>query len=234
MGKREPSEEVDPLYLPLGMRIGPWRVTGFRGRGAYVAHPASSRAASLLFEWGHHQSPCVRSPEAVQLTAQRDAAARQEHEAGEKARPAAAMEQKRRSAFAPAWAAAGAAALLVLVIILVTAKGPRGEPRVDARLRLRGDRSVSLGEGAVSPSTVRAPEPQGDITPRVARPMPEKPLPGQRQPPCTPRTEIALRGACWRELAVKPPCGNDTYEWEGKCYVPVIPPGRPPTSNPPE
>jgi serine/threonine protein kinase len=35
MGKKEPAQEVDPLYLPLGMRIGPWRVTGFRGRGAY-------------------------------------------------------------------------------------------------------------------------------------------------------------------------------------------------------
>ncbi len=35
MGKKEPSEEVDPLYLPLGARVGPWRVTGFRGRGAY-------------------------------------------------------------------------------------------------------------------------------------------------------------------------------------------------------
>jgi eukaryotic-like serine/threonine-protein kinase len=35
MGKKEPSEPVDPLYLPLGTRVGSWRVTGFGGRGAY-------------------------------------------------------------------------------------------------------------------------------------------------------------------------------------------------------
>lgn len=35
MGKKMPAEEVDPPYLPLGMYLGPWRVTGFRGRGAY-------------------------------------------------------------------------------------------------------------------------------------------------------------------------------------------------------
>jgi hypothetical protein len=35
MRKKVPSQEVDPLALPLGTRVGPWRVTGFRGRGAY-------------------------------------------------------------------------------------------------------------------------------------------------------------------------------------------------------
>ena len=37
MGKKRkaPSQEVNPLSLPLGMRMGPWRVTGYRGRGSY-------------------------------------------------------------------------------------------------------------------------------------------------------------------------------------------------------
>jgi hypothetical protein len=35
MGTKVLSQEVDPLYLPLGMQVGPWRVTGYRGRGAY-------------------------------------------------------------------------------------------------------------------------------------------------------------------------------------------------------
>jgi hypothetical protein len=35
MGKKTPSEEVDPLYLPQGTQVGPWHVTGFRGRGAF-------------------------------------------------------------------------------------------------------------------------------------------------------------------------------------------------------
>jgi hypothetical protein len=35
MSKKMPSQEIDPLALPLGTRVGPWRVTGFRGRGSY-------------------------------------------------------------------------------------------------------------------------------------------------------------------------------------------------------
>jgi hypothetical protein len=35
MGKLADLKEVDPLALPLGTRVGPWRVSGFRGRGAY-------------------------------------------------------------------------------------------------------------------------------------------------------------------------------------------------------
>ncbi|MBN1210266.1 MAG: serine/threonine protein kinase [Myxococcaceae bacterium] len=35
MGKRLSSLEVDPLSLPPGMRVGSWRIRGWRGRGAY-------------------------------------------------------------------------------------------------------------------------------------------------------------------------------------------------------
>jgi len=35
MGKKAPSLDVDPLCLPLGMRIGPWRILGWGGRGTY-------------------------------------------------------------------------------------------------------------------------------------------------------------------------------------------------------
>ncbi|WP_224245567.1 serine/threonine-protein kinase [Hyalangium gracile] len=36
MGRqRQPSQEVDPLALPLGTQVGPWQVVGFGGRGAY-------------------------------------------------------------------------------------------------------------------------------------------------------------------------------------------------------
>jgi serine/threonine protein kinase len=37
MGKKASSQEVDPPYLPLGTRVGPWCVTGFRGIGSYGA-----------------------------------------------------------------------------------------------------------------------------------------------------------------------------------------------------
>jgi hypothetical protein len=35
MRRKAPLQEVDPLALPVGTRVGPWRVTGFRGRGSY-------------------------------------------------------------------------------------------------------------------------------------------------------------------------------------------------------
>ena len=35
MGKKTPLQEVDPLYLPLGARVGPWRVVEWVGRGVY-------------------------------------------------------------------------------------------------------------------------------------------------------------------------------------------------------
>jgi eukaryotic-like serine/threonine-protein kinase len=33
MGKKAPLQEVDPLCLPLGMRVGAWQIRGWRGRG---------------------------------------------------------------------------------------------------------------------------------------------------------------------------------------------------------
>jgi hypothetical protein len=202
-----------------------------------VAHRARSVAARPLFVWGYHQSPCVRSPEAAQLAAQWDATARQtlEQREAEKARAATALEQRRRSAFAPAWAAAGAAALLVLVLVLITVRRPPGEPQAGARMGPREDRSVSVGDSVLFPAiSPPVPEFQRDNVPKLARPLPEKPFPGQRQPPCSPRIETVLRGACWLCLDMKPPCGNNAYESEGRCCIPSFNAPRQPTSNPPQ
>ena len=35
MGSKRALQEVDPFSLPVGLKVGPWRVTGWRGRGAY-------------------------------------------------------------------------------------------------------------------------------------------------------------------------------------------------------
>jgi hypothetical protein len=35
MGAKRALQEVDPLCLPVGLRVGPWRVKSWRGRGAY-------------------------------------------------------------------------------------------------------------------------------------------------------------------------------------------------------
>jgi hypothetical protein len=173
----------------------------------------------------------------VQLAAQWDEASRQtlEQREAEKARAATALEQRRRSAFAPAWAAAGVVACLILVLMLVSEGRPRGEPQAVTSMGFRKDRSASVGDSAMSPaSATPAPKPQGDRMSKPARPLPEKPLPDQRRPPCRERIETVLRGVCWMVLDAKPPCGNDAYEWEGKCYFPSFISGRQPTSNPPE
>jgi hypothetical protein len=99
----------------------------------------------------------------------------------------------------------------------------------------REDRSVSVGDGAMRPAiSPPVSEFPGDNAPTLARPLPEKPFPGQRQPPCSPRIETVLRGACWLCLDMKPPCGNNAYEWEGRCCIPSFNAAPQPTSNPPE
>jgi hypothetical protein len=35
MGMKRAVQEVDPFSLPVGVRVGPWRVKGWRGRGGY-------------------------------------------------------------------------------------------------------------------------------------------------------------------------------------------------------
>jgi hypothetical protein len=242
---RELNPRVSPELEALISRLLAWAPEErFNGQARLaaealeeVAHRASSLEARPLFVWGHDKIPCVRSPEAAQLAAQWDATARQmlEQREAEKARAVATLERRRRSAFAPAWAAAGAAAVLILVLVLVTVRRPPGEPQAGARMGSREHRGVSVGDSAMSPARATpARGPQSGNVPTVARPLPEKPLPGQRQPPCTPRMETVLRGGCWVEIVMKPPCGNEAYEWEGKCYIPSMPQGRQPTSNPPQ
>ncbi|SEU32185.1 Serine/threonine protein kinase [Stigmatella erecta] len=63
--------------------------------------------------------------------------------------------------------------------------------------------------------------------------MPKKPFPGQRRPPCGQRYEKEINGGCWllpRE-APQPPCGDNAFDWQGGCYVPVLELRRPSTSE---
>ncbi|SEM09212.1 Serine/threonine protein kinase [Stigmatella aurantiaca] len=62
--------------------------------------------------------------------------------------------------------------------------------------------------------------------------MPKGPLKGQKRPPCRPRWEVEVNKACWSQVGtVSPPCGAEGYEWKGFCYMPVIAPERPNTSD---
>jgi eukaryotic-like serine/threonine-protein kinase len=78
--------------------------------------------------------------------------------------------------------------------------------------------------------------PRAEISSSLAlgRTMPFEPLPGQKTPPCDPRSRVIV-GGCWVGPIGnwKPPCGSDFYDGEDGCYMPVIKLQRQPTSQEP-
>jgi len=237
------SPELDAFILRLMAQAPEERFYGRAKEAAEalekLARRTRPRAASPLFVWGYENLPRVRSPEAAYLTALHDAKARkalEEREAKEKARPPKTTEPPRRSVSVPNWAAAGAVALLTLVLILITLRLQGERQQAGARTDSHKDRSISVGDSAMPPAiSTMTLESRSDSVPTLARPLPEKPLPGQRQPPCVPRIETVLRGACWVHVGnMSPPCGTTAYEWDGRCYIATFNAPRQPTSKPPE
>jgi eukaryotic-like serine/threonine-protein kinase len=76
--------------------------------------------------------------------------------------------------------------------------------------------------------------PRGGIpTYALALPMPKKPFPGQRKPPCRPYSEIALIGACWTVIRLEPPCRNEGFEVDKMCVIAAFDGPTPNTSQQP-
>jgi len=71
--------------------------------------------------------------------------------------------------------------------------------------------------------------PDGGV-PALAHPFPRKPYKGQRRPPCKPRVEVEIMGACWIPHELKAPCPEDLYEYQGKCYTTSMQPPATPQS----
>jgi serine/threonine protein kinase len=69
----------------------------------------------------------------------------------------------------------------------------------------------------------------------LGRPMPKDPFPGQLRPPCDPKMERVINGACWVGPigAEKPPCGPKAFDYEERCYMPSFNAPRLPTSGEP-
>ncbi|QRN99348.1 hypothetical protein JRI60_10135 [Archangium violaceum] len=63
------------------------------------------------------------------------------------------------------------------------------------------------------------PEAADGGVPAVAHPFPRKPYKGQRRPPCKPRVEVEIMGACWIPHKLKAPCPEELYEYKGECYT---------------
>ncbi|HEX5752233.1 MAG TPA: hypothetical protein VFZ09_38830 [Archangium sp.] len=94
------------------------------------------------------------------------------------------------------------------------APAPMGqEVPTDTVLPLTGHSLRSATDGGPSP---------------IAHPFPRKPYKGQKRPPCTPRIEVEIMGACWVPHDLKAPCPEELYEYQGKCYMAaMLPPPEP-------
>jgi hypothetical protein len=235
------SAELDSLVRQL-LAVAPVERFGGHARKAaealeQAALSAGPEADSALFVEAHEQRPGVRSPGGIQRAAQEDAAARQELAQRQTSKQPQAAQEVRRPSFAPAWAAGGAVVLLGAVLTVLAVRDSRRRPEVAAADALGTSHSgkvVAVGEGVRSASTAALKPALGGGRAPVARPMPEKPLPGQRKPPCHPNGEVALRGGCWFHITeANPPCEGGLYEWNGGCYEPRISAGPQPTSDPP-
>ena len=98
------------------------------------------------------------------------------------------------------------------------------------------------GTVAVGDSVLTAPVPltgAPSAWSTIAVDLPPRPVPGQRRPDangrCRIKEQVPINGGCWIKLLVElKNCGEAGYIYKGGCYVPSIPPARPPTSSPAE
>ncbi|MFY0529030.1 hypothetical protein ACN28I_39680 [Archangium gephyra] len=119
-------------------------------------------------------------------------------------------------------ALAGAAALCALVFALLW-QAPLSPP-ADGPDRLARASPASVSEEVPTDTMIpltghslRAPADGGPLV--LAHPFPRKPYKGQKRPPCTPRIEVEIMGACWVPHELKAPCPEELYEYQGKCYT---------------
>jgi serine/threonine protein kinase len=77
--------------------------------------------------------------------------------------------------------------------------------------------------------------PSAGVSPSaIGREMPKQPFPGQRKPPCEPRLETEIMGACWVRVGSETsPCGMKMFDWGGMCFTPSFTAPRQPTSDGP-
>jgi len=191
--------------------------------------PASWSAEDVLIAVETRQRPRQRDPEVARLTGERDTAEKEEQEHQEReelARASARTERDpARAPFSP-WRLR----LTSLTVGALMMVGSWWDG-----LRESGDPTnggvVALGDEARPQSEVASPS---HSSPRsMQEGLPDNLFKGQRKSPC-PRGYLEARGGCWAKLEDQPPnCPQYAYEWKGGCYVPLLAPGAPATSNPP-
>ncbi|HLL05285.1 MAG TPA: serine/threonine protein kinase, partial [Myxococcaceae bacterium] len=126
-------------------------------------------------------------------------------------------------------AAAGVGMVLTLWLRPQVVKEGRAGRQLAAQAGAQEGSAVGLAEAEEARQAI---EPrQSAENESISREMPKEPLPGQLRPPCKAEHEEVIRGGCWSALKRKPPCGKDSYEWKGGCYLASFPPARPATSD---
>jgi hypothetical protein len=139
------------------------------------------------------------------------------------------------------WLALAAAGLAV---VLGVRPALRGEPSEEPALAHAGSSDEEatdagtrgLGEAAATTSMEAAPAASGHEK-LAQEPLPE-PQPGQLRPNakgrCPHKGQTALNQGCWAETSLeREVCAQvNGQTYKGKCYQPIILPGRPPTSSP--
>ncbi len=131
-----------------------------------------------------------------------------------------------------------------LTVVLGVRPAPRGEPSEEPALthaggsneEAPGARTRGLGEAAAATALDQAPA--ASWHEKLAQePLPE-PQPGQLRPnakgQCPRKWQTVLNQGCWAETSLEhEACVQFNGQmYKGKCYLPAIPPGRPPTSSP--
>ena len=102
------------------------------------------------------------------------------------------------------------------------------EEAADTGTAAVGDAVLTAPAPSMPPSSVEAP---------IALDLPDKPFKGQVRPDangrCPHKGHVAINGGCWVETKVAPKdCAGTGYVYKGGCYMPLLSPERPSTSNP--
>jgi hypothetical protein len=236
------SPELDALILRLLARAPEERFGGKAWKAVealeQARRDAGARADSPLFGWDTSPAPRWRSPKRVHLVEEQDEAARQEvaqRAVEENPRVVTSEEQGRLRVRGPLWGEEMALAIVgLLLAVLTVAVLYRGQEGKTASSADGGD-IVAVGDSvSTMPVSALAPMRTDSAPSALGKPMPEKPFPGQRTPPCTRHGETEIRGGCWYALRDAPqPCKEDAYDWNGACYLPSYPARRQQTSQPP-
>jgi hypothetical protein len=139
------------------------------------------------------------------------------------------------------WLTLAAVGVALSLWTWLTVSSPPGERSSVADAESGGEGALEaeptgLGETAAAASLEEAPH--SLLHEVMAKDAPPEPQPGQTRPDakgrCPHKAQVALNRGCWLQIALEPErCAELKGQlFKGLCYLPFIPPGRPPTSSP--